>query len=192
MIYLNRNFEVGMASAQQLKALIKSHIEGDETHFYSIAMQMAAHEARLGHGKLAQELRALIDEAKKNKPDVSSTNKPIPLAKPRGELSSLLHASYPKSRMSDMVLEIGIERRLRKIIKEQRQIVKIRSYGLVPRKKLLLLGPPGTGKTMSASVLAGELGLPLLVVRLEGLITKYMGETAAKLRIVFDAIILAT
>jgi len=177
-----------MASAQQLKALIKSHIEGDETHFYSIAMQMAAHEARLGHGKLAQELRALIDEAKKNKPSTSSANKPIPLAKPRGELSSLLHASYPKLRMSDMVLEKGIEERLKKIIKEQRQIVKIRSYGLTPRKKLLLIGPPGTGKTMSASVLAGELGLPLLVVRLEGLITKYMGETAAKLRIVFNAI----
>lgn len=177
-----------MASAQQLKALIKSHIEGDENHFYSVAMQMAAHEARLGHGKLAQELRALIDEAKKNKPSVSSANKPIPLAKPRGELSSLLHASYPKLRLSDMVLEKGIEARFKKIIKEQRQIVKIRSFGLTPRKKLLLIGPPGTGKTMSASVLAGELGLPLLVVRLEGLITKFMGETAAKLRIVFNAI----
>jgi SpoVK/Ycf46/Vps4 family AAA+-type ATPase len=90
--------------------------------------------------------------------------------------------------MSDMVLEKGIEERFKKIIKEQRQIVKIRSYGLTPRKKLLLIGPPGTGKTMSASVLAGELGLPLLVVRLEGLITKFMGETAAKLRIVFNAI----
>ena len=63
----NRTLETAMASARQLKALIKSHIEGDETHFYSIAMQMAAHEARLGHGKLAQELRALIDEAKKNR-----------------------------------------------------------------------------------------------------------------------------
>jgi len=176
-----------MASAQQLKALIKSHIEGDESRFYSIAMQMAAHEANLGHGKLAQELRALIDEAKKKKPTAGSANKPIPLAKPRGELSSLLHASYPKLRMSDIVLEKGIEERFKKIIKEQRQTLKIRSYGLTPRKKLLLIGPPGTGKTMSASVLAGELGLPLLVVRLEGLITKYMGETAAKLRIVFNA-----
>jgi len=177
-----------MASANQLKALIKSHIEGDETHFYSIAMQMAAHEARLGHGKLAQELRALIDEAKKHRPIASSANKPIPLAKPRGELSSLLNASYPKLRISDMVLEKGIKERFHKIIKEQRQLVKIRSYGLSPRKKLLLIGPPGTGKTMSASMLAGELGLPLLVVRLEGLITKYMGETAAKLRVVFNAI----
>lgn len=177
-----------MASAQQLKALIKSHINGDEKHFYSVAMQMAAHEARLGHRKLAQDLRKLIDEAKKSKPSISSANNAIPLAKPRGELSSLLYASYPKLRMSDMVLEKGIANRFIKLIKEQRQIVKIRSYGLTPRKKLLLIGPPGTGKTMSASVLAGELGLPLLVVRLEGLITKYMGETAAKLRIVFNAI----
>ena len=175
-----------MASAEQLKALIKSYVDGDDAHFYSVAMQMAAHEARLGHGKLAQELRALIDEAKKKR--AGSTNKPILLAKPRGELSSLLQASYPKLRLADMVLEKEIEEGLGRIIKEQRQIVKIRSHGLVPRKKLLLIGPPGTGKTMSASVLAGELGLPLLAVRLEGLITKYMGETAAKLRVVFDAI----
>ena len=51
----------------------------------------------------------------------------------------------------------------------------------------MLVGPPGTGKTLTASVLAGELGLPLLQVRLDGLITRFMGETAAKLRQIFDA-----
>ncbi len=177
-----------MAIAKQLKALIKAHIDGNDPHFYSVAMQIAAHEAKIGHGKIAQELRALIDEAKKNKTVTHSSTKPIPLAKPRGELSSLLHASYPKLRLSDMVLDKETGVRLIRIIKEQRQTVKIRSHGLSPRKKLLLVGPPGTGKTMSASVLAGELGLPLLVVRLESLITKYMGETSAKLRVVFDAI----
>lgn len=177
-----------MASVKHLKALIKSHIDGNDSHFYSVAMQIAAHEAKIGHGKIAQELRALIDEAKKNKAVTSPSTKPIPLAKPRGELSSLLHASYPKLRLSDMVLDKETGDRLIRIIKEQRQIVKIRSHGLSPRKKLLLIGPPGTGKTMSASVLAGELGLPLLFVRLESLITKYMGETSAKLRVVFDAI----
>jgi SpoVK/Ycf46/Vps4 family AAA+-type ATPase len=55
-------------------------------------------------------------------------------------------------------------------------------------RKLLLIGPPGTGKTMTAAALAGELGLPLFSIQLDGLITKYMGETAAKLRLVFDAI----
>lgn len=177
-----------MAIAKQLKALIKAHIDGNDSHFYSVAMQIAAHKAKIGHGKIAQELRVLIDEAKKNQTVTNSYNKPIPLAKPRGELSSLLHASYPKLRLSDMVLDYDTKDRLTRIIKEQRQTVKIRSHGLSPRKKLLLIGPPGTGKTMSASVLAGELGLPLLVVRLESLITKYMGETSAKLRVVFDAI----
>lgn len=177
-----------MASAEQLKALIKSFIDKDDSHFYAVAMQVAAHEAKLGHGKLAQEVRALIDEAKKNQTRSSVHGGPIPLAQPRGELSSLLTASYPKLRLSDMVLEKDIAERLTRLIREQRQGIKIRSHGLTPRKKLLFIGPPGTGKTMSASALAGELGLPLLVVRLENLITKYMGETAAKLRIIFDAI----
>lgn len=56
-----------MASAEQLKALLKSHLEGDDQRFFSVAMQVAAHEAKLGHGKLAEELRALIDEAKRRR-----------------------------------------------------------------------------------------------------------------------------
>ena len=76
---------------------------------------------------------------------------------------------------------------LKRVIREQRQAEQLLSHGLSPRRKLLLVGPPGTGKTLTAGMLAGELGLPLLQVRLDGLITKYMGETAAKLRQVFDA-----
>jgi len=74
------------------------------------------------------------------------------------------------------------------LLKEHRSLRDIRSHGLAPRKKLLLLGPPGTGKTLTASAIAGELSLPLFVVRLDRLITRYMGETAAKLRLIFDAI----
>jgi SpoVK/Ycf46/Vps4 family AAA+-type ATPase len=177
-----------MASAEQLKALLKSHIDGDDSHFFAVAMQVAAHEAKLGHGKIAHELRALIDEAKANKQPLKDGKKTVPIAQPRGELSSLLSVSYPKLRLADMILDESVRDRLVRIIKEHRQIAKIRSYGLAPRKKLLLVGPPGTGKTMSAAVLAGELGLPLFVVRLDSLITKFMGETAAKLRLIFEAI----
>lgn len=176
-----------MASAEQLKALFRSHLDGDKDHFCAVAMQVAAHEAKLGHGKLARELRALIDEAKKKTPPLSVTKSTL-IAQPRGELSALLSASYPKLRLADMVVNETISTRLRRIIQEQRQVQKIRTHGLTPRKKLLFVGPPGTGKTMSASMLAGELGLPLFVVRLEGLITKFMGETAAKLRLIFDAL----
>lgn len=175
-----------MAKADQLKALLKSHIDGDDSHFFSVALQMAASEAKQGHGKLAQEIRALIDESKtKNAP---ASAQPIPITTPRGELSSLLSVAYPKLRISDMVLLESVSERLKRLIKEQRQFNKIRSYGLMPRKKLLLVGLPGTGKTMSAAVLAGELGLPLFTVRLDSLMTKYMGESAAKLRLIFESL----
>lgn len=62
-------------------------------------------------------------------------------------------------------------------------------HGLRAAGRLLLTGPPGTGKTSTARVIAGELGLPLFSVRLDTIITKYMGETAAKLRLIFDALI---
>jgi len=172
-----------MASAEQIKALLKSHMDGDDDRFFSVAMQVAAHEARLGHGKLAEELRALIDDAKERR----GASPPVPIGRPRGELANLLEASYPKARLGEMILTKALADQIRRVIKEQRHASRIVEHGLSPRRKLLLTGPPGTGKTMTASVLAGELGLPLLEVRLDGLITKYMGETAAKLRQVFDA-----
>lgn len=175
-----------MANGDQLKALIRSHAEGDERHFYSVAMQMAAHEAKQGHGKLAEELRDLIDAAKARR-HAGGADAAIPLARPKGELSSLLSVSYPSKRLSDMVLAPVVLEGLKQLLKEQRHLAKLRSHGLQPRRKLLLVGPSGTGKTMTAAALAGELGIPLFVVRLDALITKFMGESAAKLRQVFDA-----
>ncbi|MFZ5699643.1 MAG: AAA family ATPase [Pseudomonadota bacterium] len=179
-----------MASSDQLKALIKAHLGRDEDQFYSVAMQVAAHEAKLGHGKLAEELRDMIDAAKARlEQDASGRLVPISKGiKPKGELAGLLTVSHPSSRLADMVLEEQSASQLQRIVKEQRQLARIREHGLSPRRKLLLVGPPGTGKTMTASALAGELGVPLFLVRLDALITKYMGETAAKLRQVFDAV----
>lgn len=171
-----------MASADQLKALIASHSKGDDQRFFSVAMQIAAHEAKMGHGKLAEELRALIDEAKSR-----GVGRPVPISRPRGELANLLAVSYPKVRLAEMILNDTLANQIQRVILEQRHADRILKHGLSPRRKLLLVGPPGTGKTLTASVLASELGIPLFQVRLDGLITKYMGETAAKLRQVFDA-----
>jgi len=86
-----------------------------------------------------------------------------------------------------MVLESSVEERLRRVVLEYRQREVLHSHGLAPRRKLLLLGPPGCGKSMTATALAGELHLPVLTVQFHTLITKFMGETAAKLHLVFDS-----
>ena len=176
-----------MASAEQLKALLKSHLDGDDERFYSVAMQLAAHEAKVGHGKLAKELRTLVDQGKLRRGPEPGIDKPVPIGRPRGELANLLSVSYPKARLGDMVLSDELDQQLSRIIREQRHAANILAHGLEPRRKLLLMGPPGTGKTMTASVLAGELGLPLFQGRLDGLMTKFMGETAAKLRQIFES-----
>jgi AAA+ superfamily predicted ATPase len=175
-----------MPSADQLKALLKAYSAGDDAQFHSIAMQIAAGEARIGHGKLAEELRDLIDKARVRIPTTGSS--PIPLARPRGEVAELLNISYPTTRLSDLILTLQTRKVLDRVIREHKTIRDIRAHGFAPRKKLLLIGPPGTGKTMTASAIAGELALPLFVVRLDRLIARYLGETAAKLRLVFDAI----
>jgi len=179
-----------MASSDQLKALIRSHSEGDDTRFYAVAIQVAAQAARSGHSKLAQELRQVVDEARsrvgQGLPAARLT--PVPVAQPRGELAGLLTVEYPKARLTDMALDDAVRTRIERVLVEHRQQDRLRQHGFAPIRKLLFVGPPGTGKTLTAAVLAGELNLPLFTIQLHGLITKYMGETAGKLRLIFDAI----
>lgn len=179
-----------MASADQVKALIRSHADGDDSRFYAVAIQVAAQAARSGHGKFSQELRELVDQVKERAKTLEPARgpKPVPLAQPRGELSGLLTACYPKTLLADMALPDLLLSRLERVLTEQRERGRLHEHGFSPIRKLLLVGPPGTGKTMTAAALAGELALPLFSIQLDGLITKYMGETAAKLRLVFDAI----
>lgn len=176
-----------MAASKHLIALLRSHIDGDNEQFFSVTMQVAAHEARLGHGNLAKQLRDLVDEARSLK--ASRVIRPVPLAQPKGELATLISASYSDTRLSSMVLPPMLEERLKRIVTEQRQQYRLKMHGLHPRRKILLIGPPGSGKTMTASALAGELTLPLFTVVFDSLITRFMGETAAKLRLVFDAML---
>lgn len=178
-----------MATNDQLKALVKSHADGDDSQFYSVAMQVAAKAARAGQDKFAQELRDMVDALRKRGASSSRVASVAPVSQPRGELASLLTVSYPGARVADLVLSEDLSERLRHVLHEQRQRDVLARHGLAPVRRMLLIGPPGTGKTSTARVIAGELGLPLFAIRLDSIITKFMGETAAKLRLIFDALV---
>jgi len=175
-----------MASAQQLIGLVKSHAEGDVERFFDLAMQLSAAEEQKGHSRLAEQLRQWANAGRT--PPASRIPKLTPIAAPRGDLAQFLVASYPSERLNNVIVPATIADELAQIVVETRLSEKLEEKGLKPRRRVLLSGPPGTGKTLSAHSLAGELQYPLFSVMLHGLITKFMGETAQKLKLVFDAI----
>jgi SpoVK/Ycf46/Vps4 family AAA+-type ATPase len=169
-----------MATAEQIKSLIRSKFSEDTERFYTIALQVAAHEARQGHKGLAHDIRDIIDaERKKKGPRLVSFPK---------KLQGLVLTEEPTVSLSAMVAPSELRERLQRIVHEYRQQEKLKSHGLKHRRKILLIGPPGTGKTMSAMVLARELHLQLHTIQVDRLVTKFMGETSAKLRQIFDLI----
>jgi SpoVK/Ycf46/Vps4 family AAA+-type ATPase len=178
-----------MPNARHVLALLKTHIRGDDQEFMSIAMQVAAQEARQGHSKVAQQIRDLVDRAKIER---NHSQQRLLVIEPRGDLATLVSLQEPTARLASLVLPTDLEARLRRVLLEYRQQRRLRDNGLQPRRKLLFIGAPGTGKTTAAAAMAGELHIPLLVARLEGIITKFMGETAAKLRTIFDAMSIRT
>jgi len=178
-----------MATAEQIKALLKSHADRDDQRFYSIALQVAAQEARQGHHKLASDIKVMVEKSQRAANVGLAASKPTHLVQqPRGDLKGLLELTHSPVRSSELVLTSEVHERLEQVLLEQRQKDRLAQFGLFPRRKLLFTGPPGTGKTMSAAVLATELKLPLYTIVLDNLITRFMGETAAKLRLIFDHI----
>ena len=177
-----------MAGSEQIKSLIQSFAKGDDARFFATAMQIAASEARMGHSSMANELKELIDKAKQQRStSLSSKDNVIPISKQKRDLDELIDVFQPKIKISDMILSPSLEKALKKIISEQKKFDQLKKFDLSPRRKLLLEGPPGCGKTMTAQALAGELGLSVFIVRLDGLISKFMGESISKLRLIFDA-----
>jgi SpoVK/Ycf46/Vps4 family AAA+-type ATPase len=177
-------------SAKQVLALLNSHIEGDDDQVLSIALQIAAQEARQGRPEEADKLKRLVQKARdlRRAGGLSGGQTPIPLARPKGELQALVESAYPKVTLSSMVLSDDIAKRLKRVVRQQQERATLREHGQTPMTHMLLIGPPGTGKTMTASALAGELHLPLFTVRLEALFSRFFGETAGKLRLLFDQI----
>ncbi|MNZ32851.1 ATP-dependent zinc metalloprotease FtsH 3 [compost metagenome] len=173
-----------MATADQIKMLIKSHGDNDNQRFYATALQIASREARLGHTKLANDLKNIIEKYQFKSP--KPANQELAFNKNNNDLDGLIEFSMPHIHRGTLVLDEQTFNRIELIIHEQRQRNELGKYGLHPRNKILFVGAPGTGKTLTANILASELKLPLYKVVLETLISKFMGDTANKLRNIFD------
>jgi len=168
-----------MATAEQVKALIQTHFADEREQFATIALQLAAHEARQGHTALAHDIRTLVDRSKARSVQIAGFNQ---------DLDDLVISSQPRYRLGDLIVSDDMRNRIMRILREYKQQDKLKKHGMDNRRKILLAGPPGTGKTMTAAVLAGELHLVLHTILMDKLVTKFMGETSAKLRQIFDVI----
>ena len=167
-----------MATASQLEDLIKAHMNNDNMKFKTIVLKIAAYEARQNHPKLARELSKLVEKPVQPQSNVVSI----------GKSNSMLDLSVPNLKLNNLIVSDSIKQKIIRILKEYQNKNKLRQYGLQNRKKILIEGPPGTGKTYTASIIASELRIPLYTVQMDKLVTKYMGETSVKLRKVFDSI----
>ena len=166
-----------MATAEQVKCLVKAYANHDDEKFTTVALQIAAHEARVGHDAVARDLKKEIDLISKKKPETYRIE----------PVNPLFLFSSPSVRKNDLIVSADLATRIERVLIEFRNRRKLQSYGYANRRKLLLEGVPGTGKTLTASVIASELGLPLYTVQMDKLVSKFMGETSSKLRQVFDA-----
>ncbi|MFA5577681.1 MAG: ATP-binding protein [Tissierellaceae bacterium] len=168
-----------MATIEQVKALIRAHFDSNDEKFKTVVLQIAAHEAKVGHTVNAREIKEIIQNPKYlNRGKVVALNNRL----------DILEQKFANSTVSDLIVSVEIEEKIKRIINEYHKKDILRKNGLMNRSKILLAGDPGTGKTMTASVIANELYLPLYVIQFDRLITKYMGETSVKLKQVFGQI----
>ncbi len=172
---------ITMANADQILSLIRNHLNNDDAQFRKVALQIAAVEAKNGHAILARTIQDLLSQKK-------TSFSPLKIVPRNKDVDDLLLQTETYDGLNDLVTDKTVKEKLERVIKEYSRRDDLQKYGLANRRKLLLYGEPGTGKTMTSAVLAKELNLPFFIVRTEKIITKFMGETGLKLSRVFDFI----
>jgi AAA+ superfamily predicted ATPase len=170
-----------MARADLLIRLVQSGIRGDKANFRKVVEAIIAEERTKQHKVLADNLADILNSTPPEKP---FTNGSAPMLDPRA--GNLFHEIIPQRRLSDLILPNDVQDICRSLIQEHHRTDLLRSYNLEPRNRVLLIGPPGNGKTSLAEAIAEALMVPLLVVRYESVVGTYLGETAVRLKKLFE------
>jgi len=172
-----------MARSDQIRALFKAFMKRDDDAFLGSARDLIEEERQKGHSTLADSLQRILNNGSVQQQAFKLPND-IPVDRERG--LPLAHIEQPEFGWERVILKANLETTLKDIVTEYRKREVFRTYGLDMKKKILFFGPPGCGKTITAKVMAGVLGLPLVYVRFDSVVSSYLGETAANLRKIFD------
>ena len=170
-----------MAQNDRIIALLNAHYQDDREGFNTIALQLAAAEARAGHTLAAQEIRKIVDQRR-------NTSKVLRMSFMNSALSESVVEELNLYTLDDLVVADEIRTKIARTILEYQEHELLVRNGLQNRSRLLFGGPSGTGKTMTAGVIANETGLPLYVVQLEKIVSRFLGSTSAKLAELFQVI----
>jgi len=165
-----------MARADLLTDLVRFGMTGDKSRFRKVVEAIIAEERAKKHTVLANALEDLLRAMPADRPAPNGGTAIL-----EQKVSHLLHEVLPERSFDDLILPAEVREISQEVVQEHHRLELLRSYNLEPRNRLLLIGPPGNGKTSLAEAFAHGLMVPLLVVRYEGVVGTYLGETAVRL-----------
>lgn len=153
--------------------------------FRSVSEEIIREEREKQHHLLANDLEKILYGRPSSIPiTFRRVNENVPTD--RESNLPLLEVKEPVRSLDDVVLSDENSKSIEALLLEHRRADLLQTYGLRPADRLLFYGPPGCGKTLTAEIIATELNYPLAIVRMDSLISSFLGETAANLRKVFD------
>ena len=172
-----------------IKQLIISFNSNDNETFLDAAREYIEREKRMKHTQVAKELeKTLFDKSTSNSFSERRFKSVQPIPRDSEKGFPLLEIKHYDESWESLILPGKIKEQLNQIIREFKDADVLATYNLSYKRKILLCGKPGTGKTFTAQIISSILHIPLVYVRFDAIVSSYLGETATNLRKVFDYI----
>ncbi len=175
-----------MASSKHLRQIFQFAKSGDNDSFEKVAVEIIQEEREKQHHLLANDLEEILYGKVSKVISFNLLKEDIPTDKEKS--LPLLTVYTPTRSINDIVLSSENVFQIERILLENRKSEVLKSYGLKSIDKILFYGPPGSGKTISAEAIAYELELPFVVIRIDSIVSSFLGETSSNLRKIFDYI----
>lgn len=170
----------------EIGKIVEGSLRHDQVKVLNYTKQLITKLEEDGEMRAAAKFKKMLETQNEMTLSAMGSTRELTVPVDSESRTTLADVIYPDSNKTSVILSRSNAEKVDSFILSYQNADKLNSLGIGVSNTLLLYGPPGCGKTKCAYLIAKKLNLPLVIARLDSLISSYLGTTAKNIRTLFE------